>query len=102
MYLITFSIAELALPAWKFFAMGVLDAGSGYMITYAAGRITGSMASLLQQATIPMVMLASLLLLGTRYRIIQWLGAAVILGGVFLVVYPSLSDPSVRIRAEFI
>lgn len=93
------SAAELTIPLWKFFGMGMLDALASYSQTAAAGRIAGGLQALLQQSAIPLTMLCSLLIMRTRYRVIQWLGALVILGGVVLVLWPTLTDPSVRRRA---
>lgn len=74
-----------------FFVMGGLDAVAGIMQVFAATYLDGPLLILLSQAAIPMSMLISSYLLKARYSVMQYLGAAVVAGGIACVLAPSIS-----------
>eukprot|EP01111_Echinosteliopsis_oligospora_P014590 TRINITY_DN5521_c0_g1_i1.p1 TRINITY_DN5521_c0_g1~~TRINITY_DN5521_c0_g1_i1.p1 ORF type:complete len:456 (+),score=94.86 TRINITY_DN5521_c0_g1_i1:190-1557(+) len=79
-------------PWYKFLIMGAIDALNGYIVVIGGVSTSGPLAQLLNQAIIPVTMVASFFFLKERYTIPQLLGALVIVGGVIISLYPSLAN----------
>lgn len=72
-----------------FAVIGALEATAFAIQLYAAGRLPGSLISVLNQAVLPFSMTASAVLLGRRYNAAQVGGAAIVIAGVLLCIAPS-------------
>ncbi|OSX76552.1 hypothetical protein BU14_0185s0013 [Porphyra umbilicalis] len=72
-----------------FAVIGALEATAFAIQLYAAGRLPGSLISVLNQAILPFSMVASAVLLGKRYTAAQVGGAAIVVAGVLLCTAPS-------------
>jgi len=72
-----------------FAVIGALEAAAFAVQLYAAGRLPGSLISVLNQAILPFSMVASAVLLGKRYTAAQVAGAATVVAGVLLCTAPS-------------
>ena len=75
----------------SFFVMGGLDGIAGILQTFSATYLDGPLLILLGQAAIPVSMVLSKLLLKAKYSGFQYLGAAIVVGGLFIVLSPTLS-----------
>eukprot|EP01133_Synstelium_polycarpum_P015950 gene15950-18964_t len=78
-------------PKYKFLIMGALDAVTGYFVVVGGVSTPGPLQQLLNQAIIPVTMIASFVILRERYSWIQVSGALVILGGVGIALVPALT-----------
>ena len=82
-------------PKSKFAVMGFLDSIAGLMQSLAVTYIqNGSLVQILSQSAIPVSMVISRVLLGTKYKNNQFLGAAIVFGGLATVLVPLFIDPS--------
>ena len=83
--------AQTELSKRSFAVMGSLDAIAGILQTFAATYLDGPLLILLGQAAIPVSMVISRYLLGAKYTGFQYVGALVVVGGIFVVLAPTLS-----------
>lgn len=87
------SKAEREVPQLVFITMGALDALAGLLQMLATNFISsGSLLILLQQASIPLSMVMSRALLNTRYSSAQYWGAAVVVLGIVIILWPSFTS----------
>lgn len=87
--------AERAVSKRVFAVMGGLDAVTGIMQLFAFAYIpSGALIVLLLQSTIPVSMLISKLLLGTDYKLNQYVGALFVIGGLVVSLLPQLQKHS--------
>jgi drug/metabolite transporter (DMT)-like permease len=82
-----------------FVVMGLLDCITGTLLTFAAVYLPGSLLILLPQAAIPISMMLSHRIKGERYSMHQYLGAAVVVLGIFAVLEPLVTR---RHDADFV
>jgi uncharacterized membrane protein len=83
------------IPKFKFAVMGGLDSISGIMATFAVNYIsTASLIVLVQQSAIPISMIISRISLNARYTTSQYIGAAIVLSGIVLVLLPTFLSTS--------
>lgn len=88
----TITKEQTEIPKYKFGVMGIYDSLAGIMQTFAVNFITNSsMIVLVQQSAIPISMAISKIALKAQYTTAQYLGAAVVLFGIFLVLLPNFS-----------
>lgn len=86
---------QLEIPKYKFAVMGMWDSVAGIMQTFAVNYITNaSTIVLVQQSAIPISMAISRVTLDARYTTSQYLGAAIVLMGIFVVLLPSFTQPA--------
>ena len=78
---------------WKFAVLGFLDAVQSILQFFSDSHVPGATQQLLQQAVIPITMIASILFLKTKYSMGQYIGATVIVLGIFIDIIPAFSDP---------
>lgn len=81
-----------AIPHSKYVMMGLLDFVGGFMCSLGAFRTSGSKQQLFNQALIPCTMLCTYLFLGKRSSLLQVVGAAVVLLGAAVVIFPSVQS----------
>ena len=74
-----------------FFVMGALDALGAAMQFLATVYLPGTLLVLIPQIAIPLSMTAGSLVLREKYTVRQYIGAAVVLCGILVVLYPILS-----------
>ena len=77
-------------PKKDFAVMGFLDSIAGIMQVFAATYLPGSIFVLLLQSAIPASMLLSRSILGTKYHVMQYVSGIVVIGGILVVLAPSL------------
>lgn len=77
-------------PKYHFAIMAVFDSTTSVVNFIASSYITGPVTILLMQSSIPMSILFSYFYLGSRYAARQYIGAAVVIVGIAISVYPSL------------
>ena len=81
----------LAIPQRVWIVMGLLDSLAGVMQSLALAKLTsGALIVLLLQAAIPMSMLITKIFLKTSYRVSQYVGAVVVIGGLLIALLPQL------------
>jgi drug/metabolite transporter (DMT)-like permease len=89
---------QTKIPKYKFLVMGMLDCLASAMQIFAVNFITNAgTIVLVQQSAIPISMAVSKLTLGANYTRMQYVGAAVVCAGIFVVLSPQLvgsEDPS--------
>eukprot|EP01038_Epipyxis_sp_PR26KG_P006906 gene6906-9458_t len=87
---------QLDIPKFKFAVMGAYDSLAGIMQTFAVNYISNSSTIVLvQQSAIPISMLISKIALQSVYTMAQYIGAAVVLFGIVVVLIPNFfSDPN--------
>mmetsp|Transcript_25958 Transcript_25958/g.72455 ORF Transcript_25958/g.72455 Transcript_25958/m.72455 type:complete len:548 (+) Transcript_25958:139-1782(+) len=68
----------------KFAAMGLLDGCAGILQTLGGVKTSGTLQVLLQQAAVPITMLASIAFIGRRFHVVQYMGAATIVMGIVI------------------
>jgi hypothetical protein len=79
------------IPKYKFGIMGIYDSIAGIMQTFAVNYITNSgTIVLVQQSAIPISMVISKISLQAQYTYAQYVGAAVVLLGIMVVLIPDL------------
>ena len=79
------------IPKYKFAVMGAYDSVAGIMQVFAINYIaSSSIIVLVQQSAIPISMLISFYMLNAKYSFSQYLGAAVVLFGIVVVLIPSM------------
>ena len=74
-----------------FFVMGALDALGAAMQVLATVYLPGTLLVLIPQVAIPLSMAAGTVILGEKYTVRQYIGAAVVFCGILVVLYPILS-----------
>eukprot|EP00397_Hematodinium_sp_SG-2012_P009990 GEMP01010090.1.p1 GENE.GEMP01010090.1~~GEMP01010090.1.p1 ORF type:complete len:473 (+),score=45.81 GEMP01010090.1:36-1421(+) len=79
----TFTLLQVAV-------MGLTDSLGGVFMLLGGIHTAGSTQALLQQASIPVSVFFSILLLGTHYHHFQYIGAACIILGVLLTKIPDM------------
>lgn len=83
------------IPKWNFAVMGLLDSIAGIMQVLAVTYINnGSLVVLLSQSAIPISMMISYKVLGTRYKKSQYIGALIVALGLITVLVPQFIHPS--------
>eukprot|EP01116_Phalansterium_solitarium_P010168 TRINITY_DN2465_c0_g2_i1.p1 TRINITY_DN2465_c0_g2~~TRINITY_DN2465_c0_g2_i1.p1 ORF type:complete len:442 (-),score=142.55 TRINITY_DN2465_c0_g2_i1:1420-2688(-) len=81
---------QRAIPQYKWLIMGSLDATAGVMQTFAVNKLTGSLVILLVQSAIPISMLISKLMLKAKYKPNNYIGSAIVVAGLVIVLVPKL------------
>lgn len=76
-------------PKKKLAVVGLLDTMSSMIVLIAGVKVSGPMTAMLSQAVIPACMVASRLVIGTRYHLVHYVGSLVIILGVFVVMIPN-------------
>lgn len=71
-------------PKYRFLSIGSLDSLSGIMMILGGIHTSGTTQVVLQQAIIPITLLASVLILRARYHWLQYTGAVIIILGVLV------------------
>lgn len=90
----TISKEQQEIPKYKFGVMGFYDSLAGIMQTFAVNFISNSSTIVLvQQSAIPISMLISKIALQAQYTFSQYLGAAVVLLGIVVVLIPTFLTP---------
>ncbi|KAL7545751.1 hypothetical protein ACHAWF_009104 [Thalassiosira exigua] len=91
--------AEVTVTSKKPFAvMGLLDCLTCTLLTFASVYLPGSLLILLPQASIPASMILSKRIKGETYAKYQYLGAAVVVAGILVVLEPLMTQ---RHASEF-
>jgi hypothetical protein len=86
---------QTEIPKYKFAVMGAYDSLAGIMSTFAVNYISNaSTIVLVQQSAIPISMVISRYALNSVYSSAQYLGAAVVLFGIVVVLIPQFLDPA--------
>ena len=80
--------AVAGLPKRPFAVLGSLDCVTCLLLTFAAVYLPGPLLILLPQAAIPVSMALSARLKGERYARSQYVGAAVVVAGILVVLEP--------------
>lgn len=80
-------------PKSRFCWMGVFDSISGLLVMFGAVHTSGSTQALLANAVIPITMVLAYFMIGTQFRLKQYMGAGTILMGVAVVLIPTFLDP---------
>lgn len=75
-----------------FMVMGLLDAMAGAMQVLATVYLPGTLIVLLPQVAIPLSMLASRFILREKFTQYQYLGAAIVMVGIVVVLFPVLTQ----------
>jgi len=83
---------HLSMPKAPFAIMGLLDSLAGIMQTFAAVYLPGPLLVLLPQAAIPISMALSKRVLHERYKCLQYVGAAVVMAGILVVLEPVITQ----------
>lgn len=83
-----------AFPKRKFLFMGLFDALSGIFMLFGGIHTSGSFQALLLNSVIPFTMILSIIFLSTKYLRTQYAGAAIIMGGVAVVMVPNVISGS--------
>jgi len=92
---------QRAIPWYKFGIMGFLDGTAGIMQSFAVNYIpSGPLIILLYQSAIPISMVISKPLMKAKYQIQHYLGAAIVVGGLIVVLVPLFLDPSQSSSSE--
>lgn len=82
------------IPKMKFAVMGLLDSIAGIMQSLAVNYIAdGTLVVLLSQAAIPISMIISKIMLKTKYRCYQFMGALIVFVGLGVVLGPDVVHP---------
>eukprot|EP00164_Ancoracysta_twista_P008325 GFYU01012000.1.p1 GENE.GFYU01012000.1~~GFYU01012000.1.p1 ORF type:complete len:404 (-),score=92.59 GFYU01012000.1:70-1281(-) len=95
-----FEAQNAAFPKRKFFYMGALDAASGLLAFFSSSYVAGPVQNILNQGIIPFTMLFARILpiekekAPPSYSIGHYIGALNIFVGIFLAMYPTLSEHS--------
>mmetsp|Transcript_800 Transcript_800/g.1266 ORF Transcript_800/g.1266 Transcript_800/m.1266 type:complete len:533 (-) Transcript_800:59-1657(-) len=82
---------QLALSKRPFAIMGGLDCIATTMQVFASIYLPGPLLILLPQAAIPISMAFSSRITGERFRLFQYVGAVVVVAGIFVVLEPLIS-----------
>lgn len=81
--------------------MGALDSLAGVLQSLAVDKLAnGSLVVLLLQAAIPISMIASKIFLRAKYSIAQYVGATLVVGGLLVVLGPSLTGSGTSTGAD--
>ena len=83
---------QLSMPKKPFAVMGALDCLAGIMQTFASVYLPGPLLILLPQAAIPISMTLSRRIQNEKYRCLQYVGAAVVMAGILVVLEPVISQ----------
>lgn len=77
---------------WKmhYFATGALLAVNGVCVLFANPYVPGALQAILLNSGVPVSIVFSALLLGTRFRAAQYVGALAVIGGVTLTLVPEI------------
>jgi drug/metabolite transporter (DMT)-like permease len=81
-------------PIYRLLILGGLIILSNFL-AYCGSRgnlVPGPVVVLLQQLVVPVTLVLSIIFLKTRYKLWHYLGAAFILTGIFIVLWPKLED----------
>lgn len=79
--------------SWYWYALvGLFDVGANYLVIKAYQYSSITSVTLLDCWTIPWVMILTWIFIGTRYSVGQFIGVAVSIGGLFLVVLSDAKD----------
>lgn len=88
----TITAEHVALSRKPFVLMGLLDCLATSMQIFSSVYLPGPLLVLLPQAVIPFSMVASRYLLGGHYRPLQYVGAAIVVVGIVVVLGPILQN----------
>lgn len=83
---------QIAMPKRIYVVMGALDCLASSMQVFASVYLPGPLIVLLPQAAIPLSMILSRYMLKERYSWIQYLGAAVVLAGIAVILEPVFTN----------
>lgn len=80
------------IPKYKFAVMGGYDSLAGLLQSYAVNYIaSSSTVVLVQQCAIPISMIISSIALNSKYTMSQYIGAAVVMSGIVVVLIPNFT-----------
>lgn len=82
---------QFEVPKKSFAVMGALDALASIMQIFGATYLPGPLIILLLQAAIPVSMVISKYMLNAQYNTYQYIGAAIVAGGIMIVLAPNLT-----------
>jgi uncharacterized membrane protein len=83
------------IPKYKFAIMGAYDSLAGLLQTFAVNYITSSSTVVLvQQSAIPISMIVSSITMNSKYTMSQYVGAAIVMSGIVVVLIPNFSQPA--------
>jgi drug/metabolite transporter (DMT)-like permease len=85
------NVTGSAYPKWRLVLCGLLDCAEGYCQLVGTTHTNGSLMILMFQLVIPLTMLGSVVFLKRSFTWLQYFSAAVIMGGVVLSLYSSIS-----------
>lgn len=83
---------QLDMPRRPFVVMGALDCLATSMQVYASVYLPGPLIVLLPQAAIPLSLVLTRSMLKERYSWLQYLGAAVVLAGIAVIMEPVMTN----------
>ena len=88
------------ITTWRFklhyCVIGVFNALNGILIIFSNPHVAGILQSILAQAVIPFTLLLSIVWLRTKFAWFQYLGAAIVVGGVIVSLVPSFESDDSR------
>jgi drug/metabolite transporter (DMT)-like permease len=83
---------QIQIPKYKFAVMGAYDSLAGIIQVFAVNYITNAgLIVLVQQSAIPISMIVSKLTLNSSYTMSQYVGAGIVLLGIFVVLIPQFT-----------
>ena len=94
--------AQLDMPKRPFVIMGALDCLATSMQVFASVYLPGPLIVLLPQAAIPLSLILTRSMLKERYSWLQYMGAAVVLAGIAVIMEPVMTNrhaPSFKCEA---
>jgi drug/metabolite transporter (DMT)-like permease len=69
--------------------IGMFNAINGVLIIFSNPHVSGILQAILAQAVIPFTLVLSVVWLRTRYSVLQYIGAAIVIGGVVVSLVPT-------------
>lgn len=84
-----------------FFTLGFAAALNGVGMVFANPHVAGYLQALLQQSIVPMTLVASMSILATQFSPTQYAGVLMIVAGVLLQLWPSMSNGDASASSGF-
>eukprot|EP00128_Syssomonas_multiformis_P006284 Colp12_sorted_trinity150504_noHs@24381 len=75
-------------PIWKYVMFGLFDGVAAVLFSIGAPNTPATLQNVMNQAIIPMTMVASYFMLKQKYKLIKILGATIIIGGTIIALIP--------------
>lgn len=76
----------------KMFVIGAFLALNGVMILSANPHVNGPLQTILLQSAVPVIMLTSIVCIGARYSLLQYVAALLVIAGVVVTLVPDIRD----------